>query len=763
MTRGIFRQSNAATFLYLLIALFGFTATSAQILFLRVFLATYSGNEISIGIFLAAWLLWTAAGSYFSGKIVEGFKEQWLLILILQTLTAFAVPATLLAIRFSRVLIYPLPGEVAAPEVNALVSFILLAPFGLFSGGLFAAGSRLMQKKKALGAAQSTGHVYMTETAGAALGGLVFSLILLQLLGNFLIALLLLLLNAVFILYAALRVFKWAARFLWLFALFIFLYAFALNKANQRLLEAEWPGFQFLEQRDTPYGRLTVIRQQENITLLENGIPLITLPDPQTAEETAHYGLLLHEQPEKILLIGGGFSPLLSELLKHPSVERITVVENEAQRIELSRKYFSHILPQNNRHKPVKSVVTDGRLFLAKNEEKYDLIILNLPDPYTAQINRFYTREFFMQVRRRMLPGGLFTFRLSAAENYINLPLARYLNCIYTTLSTVFDEVEMMPGEMLHFFAAKGDQKIELVPEALIQRLRERQLDTRYVREYFIPFKISALRRDALHKALNRVGESKINSDFTPAAYYLTSVFWSGKFAGIFSGILNKMYSAPRSLLLIVPFVGILIILLRRLKKNTRQAEGRFLAMATVLTCGFSMISLELVILLTFQALHGALYQHLAVLIGLFMAGMFAGTLLGLRLPLKNNGRMLTAVNLILVLSVAVMALFIHLVSGDCSISSQLWLNLLMFIVGMSGGLTFPVVSAAFYGGDKRQNIGAVYALDLVGSLVGAFFTAIAIIPLFGFQGILTLIAGLHLVLAMAASLSVRFDSVVEP
>ena len=55
---------------------------------------------------------------------------------------------------------------------------------------------------------------------------------------------------------------------------------------------------------------------------------------------------------------------------------------------------------------------------LASTKPEYDVIIVNLPDPQTAQINRFYTLEFFQEVASKLAPQGIFSFRLSAAENY---------------------------------------------------------------------------------------------------------------------------------------------------------------------------------------------------------------------------------------------------------------------------------------------------------------------------------------------------------
>ena len=82
----------------------------------------------------------------------------------------------------------------------------------------------------------------------------------------------------------------------------------------------------------------------------------------------------------------------------------------------------------------------DGRYFL-RNYPKtagdlFDVIILNVPDPQTAQLNRFYTAEFFRSARDHLATGGLLALQLRSSEDYISPDLAEFLRCIYHTMQT---------------------------------------------------------------------------------------------------------------------------------------------------------------------------------------------------------------------------------------------------------------------------------------------------------------------------------------
>jgi hypothetical protein len=67
-----------------------------------------------------------------------------------------------------------------------------------------------------------------------------------------------------------------------------------------------WQGFHLLASQNSAYGNLAVLETDGSRTLLENGLVLFTVPDPQAAEESVHYALLQHGAPRSVLLIGGG-------------------------------------------------------------------------------------------------------------------------------------------------------------------------------------------------------------------------------------------------------------------------------------------------------------------------------------------------------------------------------------------------------------------------------------------------------------------------
>ena len=64
----------------------------------------------------------------------------------------------------------------------------------------------------------------------------------------------------------------------------------------------------------------------------------------------------------------------------------------------------------------VEAVVADGRAFVKRTRERYDVVIVALGPPTTAQANRLYTVEWFREVNRVLEPGGVFAFRAAGGE-----------------------------------------------------------------------------------------------------------------------------------------------------------------------------------------------------------------------------------------------------------------------------------------------------------------------------------------------------------
>jgi spermidine synthase len=706
----------------------------------------------------------------------------------IQVLVAVTLPWTVLAVRAAKGLLQTVPGEVLGPAAMLLTSFSALGPLCILSGALFTAGSKVyaaMDTTAATSAGEATGSVYLWEAVGSAGGGVLAGLILIRHLSSLEIALLLAVLNLLAASGLAIeaRRLRYAAMGA-LVGIAVVLGFFGWPQRLEAISQQRfWRGQHLVATRNSVYGSLAVVGTEGSRSVYENGVVLFNVPDPAAAEEAVHYALLEHPSPRSLLLIGGGLNGSIAQALRHPTLERLDYVELDPAILDLAREYFPNEWLALRADARVHVHVTDGRLFLKTTQSTFDVVIVNLPEPRNAQLNRFYTVEFFREVSRKLTATGLLSFQLRSSEDYISPELGQFLRSIHQSLRAVFPEVTAIPGETVHFFAAKRAGTLASASDELLARLHARNLQTSYVSEYFMPFRMTPDRMADLHTQIGaqiRPGtegapSTPLNRDFAPVAYYFDIALWSSQFNPGYRRLFRAMagfdfgsLTAAFGVVLAAVVVGGRFLTERR---RRRPAAAGFCTAAT----GFSTIGLEMLLLLAFQAVYGYVYQQLAVVIAAFMAGMALGSWLGMvgqasacqplagafsplsaSRPARGGMRVLGLTQM-LAAAAPLILLGLFELMGPAGIPSLVasWIAFpaLALACGMLGGYEFLVASRIFFAGAAHRP-GTLYAFDLAGSCLGAILFSVWLVPVFGFLKTALLSAMVSLAAAAMAMLA---------
>jgi spermidine synthase len=744
------------------LALIGFSAVIGQIVLTRELIVVFNGNEMSLGILLAVWLFWTAAGSLLSSSLGLGKSHARHAAAALECLLAVSLPPTLWALRASRSMLATVPGELIGPLPMFLASLACLSLFCVVSGALFVVAARMVEQECTVSARLAAGRAYLIEAAGSGLGGILASIVLLRFLDPFQIAGILFLLNLSMA--AALR-FRMSRKQLGAMALAALLVAIPLLVAIAPRLDGAaqarlWKGFRLAASRDSIYGNLAVTATGSIRSIYDNGVILANAPDEAAAEEAVHYALLEHPAPRHILMIGGGLNGGIAQALEHPTVERIDYVELDPALIGMARRFFP-VQTVSLADPRVHTHMVDGRYYLRTTPDRFDVILLNLPDPQTAQLNRFYTVEFFRSARDHLAPGGLLALELRSSEETIPAGLADFLRCIQHTLAEVFPYVTAIPGETIHFFAATQPGVLTRDPRLLMARLRARNLHTQYVSASFIPYRMMPDRMEQVDEQLRPRASTPVNRDFAPIAYYFDVALWSAQFnarsAGWFQTAAHIHFPAVLAAVSIVLLLAALFVILARARHLRARPAAAFCAGAT----GFTLIALEIVLLLAFQSIYGYVYHQLAVLIGLFMAGIALGSWLGIRRAGcgdRPSCGVLAVSQLLLALSVPALTFAVSLLAGITG-AAAMWLAAqcvfpaLAALSGMLGGYQFPIAADIYlHDPGGRSKLGVLYAIDLLGGCAGALLLATYFIPVFGFRRTAILCAAVNLAPTLLAA-----------
>lgn len=732
----------------------GAASVLAQIILLRELLSIFDGNESAVGLMLAVWLLASAAGSGVLGRVLAAFGSPRRIVAALQVVCAFALPTAILLVRFSRTIVPATPGEVLGPGRMLLTSVVALAIYAPLSGVLFAVASRWWMQERPEGTASATSAAYLLETLGAAAGGLLASIALLPRLSSLHIAVLLGTAQV------ALAVFIALPRRRALFGPLLLLGATVIgwpsvSHWDRVSVAAQWPGLRVVETAASKYGFLAVLEAEGIRSLAQSGTILFTAGDTEAAEEAVHLALLQHPAPRTVLLVGGGVNGSALQVMQHPSVDRLDYVELDPRILQVSEDRFPNEWGAVRADRRIQIHPEDGRAFLRSTERRFDVIILNLPEPRSAQWNRFYTREFFADAAAALNPGGVLGFQLRAAENYLNPHRAAFFQCILQTLRQSFAEVRLVPGDTVYFLASDRPGLLRTDPGLLELRVQERGLRAAYVRSYFLSFRLTAERQADFSRLLEPTPATPVNRDFAPVAYYLDTAAWSTQFGRSYSRLSDALsrWQFP-TLLAAVGVAGLFAAAIGWFLSPSRRARAA--ASVCTATMGMTMLVLELFLLLGFQALYGYVFHQMAVIIAAFMMGMGLGTWRAQRRTFDGPLRPMIASQFA---AAAAPVLLWMVMTGIgrlherhlTAVVAQAGFPFLAMLCGAVGGWQFPLASRLYFGSAGARNTGVLYAWDLAGSCVGALLATLFLIPLFGLGRTAALLSAANAAAALLA------------
>jgi len=143
-----------------------------------------------------------------------------------------------------------------------------------------------------------------------------------------------------------------------------------------------------------------------------------------------------HPNPNSILVIGGGDGGVLYQLLKF-NFTRIDHVDLDKKVIEVSKKYLYNVHRGALDDKRVSRHIKDGRQFLKNSKDNvYDVIIIDLPDPYKLEIAPLYSKEFYKEVRRVLKKNGIMVTQTESPYRYLEAYTSIYKTIKSTRLNT---------------------------------------------------------------------------------------------------------------------------------------------------------------------------------------------------------------------------------------------------------------------------------------------------------------------------------------
>lgn len=704
------RTSSAPSYLIAV----GFVSILGQVVILRELNVAFYGIELVYILALGIWLLGTAIGAAV-GRSMHAPQERAVQNLFL--LTSAALASDIVAIRGMRTIFGGVPGGFLPFQTQLIGLALSVLPLSFLTGLLFRWTARMLLSED-----RTLAEAYSLESAGGVLGGFASTLLLIWRFQNLSAGLLCCACTL-----ALVSFYSQGARFvpqkIISFAglgviLVLAFFSFRLDRTM-----TAWNHPHLSESRDTPYGRITVTSREGQICIFENDA-LAYETQTTAAEEFVQLSTLQAVNLDRVLVLGGGFGGIITELLKLP-VTKIDYVEINRRTIEILRHHLPSELGGSFNDRRIQVTYDDPRRFL-EHAGTYDVILAAMPEPMSAQNNRFYTKEFFRECSRSVSHNCILTFAVRSAENLWTPDLRRRNRSIYAALKSVFRNVVVIPGATNIFIASRSALTAD--PNVLIRRFKERRPATRLVSSEYINYVYTNDRFSEVNKTLSE-GTPAANSDLQPACYGYTISIWLSKFIGGFT--LPDAGSFQMSAFLSSPvfwlaMAAALIVAVSKRLAAPRQFLLMFLAGAV------GMIS-ETVLLLNYQSRSGVLYQDIGVLLMTFMVGLAIGAFVvnrafANRRPIERRQRWLGAA---LILGFAAMNLVIYYAVASGSLASLVLTSSMLILDGAAVSAVFAYISFAGVGSGRRV-MTWLYSADLIGGSAGSIVAILIFIPVFG-------------------------------
>ncbi len=214
-----------------------------------------------------------------------------------------------------------------------------------------------------------------------------------------------------------------------------------------------------------------------------DGVTQLTMADEFVYHEMlAHVPILAHGAARDIAIIGGGDGGLVEEVLKHPTVERVTIAELDAGVIDFARTHLGDLSHGALDDPRVEIVLGDGADFVATTDRRFDVIVVDSTDPIGPGAALF-TAEFYGNCKRVLRPGGVLVtqngvpfFQPDELQSTM-----RIFDGLFADATCYLGVVPTYVGGFMAFGWGTDDAGLRTVPlSTLLGRFDAAGLETRY-------------------------------------------------------------------------------------------------------------------------------------------------------------------------------------------------------------------------------------------------------------------------------------------
>ena len=216
--------------------------------------------------------------------------------------------------------------------------------------------------------------------------------------------------------------------------------------------------------KSSPYQRIVVTRGDGGFQLYLNGnLQFNSIDEYRYHEALVHPVLSVVRSPSRVLVLGGGDGLAVREILRHRSVESVTLVDLDPEMTTLSQRFpaLAELNGKSLSNPRVTIMNQDAFLWVQEPGPQFDAAILDFPDPGTFAVGKLYTTRFFRLLKQRLAPGAAIAVQCTSP-----LVAPRAYWCIIATLEAAGFQVRpyqvTVPSFGIWGFALASSERVPI-------------------------------------------------------------------------------------------------------------------------------------------------------------------------------------------------------------------------------------------------------------------------------------------------------------
>jgi len=154
------------------------------------------------------------------------------------------------------------------------------------------------------------------------------------------------------------------------------------------------------------------------VLLLNGLVQSAQLDEHRYHEALVHPAMTAHENPQNVLIIGGGEGATAREVLKHSSVQRCVMVDIDGELLEHCEKHLPEWHQDCFSDPRLELVIRDGIEYVLNCSEIFDVVIIDVCDGFDedSPTKEFFTPNLYRKVKRILEIKGIIVYQAMCAS-----------------------------------------------------------------------------------------------------------------------------------------------------------------------------------------------------------------------------------------------------------------------------------------------------------------------------------------------------------